>query len=124
MPDRLKKIKLRAERRKKRSKKRLFGTPERPRLVVYKSSRQIYGQFVDDSSQKTITGVSSLCPALRKTFQPGMRKSEIAKMVGAQLARIAKERGIKGVIFDRNGNAYHGRVKALAEAVREGGLQF
>ena len=124
MPDRLKKIKLRAERRKKRSKRGLYGTPERPRLVVYKSLRQIYGQFADDASQKTITGVSSLCPALRESFQPGMRKLEIAKVVGAHLARMAKERGIESVIFDRNGNAYGGRVKALAEAAREGGLQF
>lgn len=124
MPDRLKKIKLRAERRKKRSKRGLYGTPERPRLVVYKSLRQIYGQFADDASQKTITGVSSLCPALRESFQPGMRKLEIAKIVGAHLARMARERGIESVIFDRNGNAYRGRVKALAEAAREGGLQF
>ncbi|KPJ50187.1 MAG: hypothetical protein AMJ41_01795 [candidate division Zixibacteria bacterium DG_27] len=124
MPDRLKKIKLRAQRRKKRSKKRLFGTAERPRLVVYKSLRQTYGQFVDDASQKTITGVSSLNPALREGLKPGMRKLEIAKVVGAYLAQIAKERGIERVVFDRNGNAYRGRVKALAEAARGGGLQF
>lgn len=124
MSGRLEKIRLRTERRKKRSKGKLFGTPERPRLVVYKSLRQIYGQLVDDSSQKTITGVSSLNPALRERFEPGLKRGAIAKIVGAHLAQIAKERGIQRVVFDRNGNAYQGRVKALAEAAREAGLQF
>lgn len=124
MADRLKKIRLRTERRKKRSKRKLFGTPERPRLVVYKSLRQIYGQLVDDGAQRTIAGISSLNPAFRQALKPGTRRVEIAKAVGARLALVAKERGIEKVVFDRNGYPYHGRVKALAEAAREGGLRF
>lgn len=124
MTDRLSKIKLRAQRRKRRSKKRLFGTPQRPRLVVYKSLRQIYGQLVDDSEQRTITGISSLNRGVRAGLKPGMRKLEVARAVGGELARVAKERGIERVIFDRNGHPYQGRVKALAEAAREAGLRF
>ena len=114
----------RSERRRKRVRKNVLGTPEKPRLCVYKSSRQIYAQLVNDRSDRTITGVSSLTPAVKTQIKPEDSKSVVSKKVGIYLATKAKELGITSVVFDRNRYPYHGRVKSLAEGAREGGMGF
>ncbi|MFQ3574857.1 MAG: 50S ribosomal protein L18 [Cytophagales bacterium] len=103
---------------KKRIRSRVFGTPERPRLSVFRSNEEIYAQVIDDLSGTTIVSASSL-----KLKVEG-DKSKIATEVGKTLAKVAKEKGVEKVVFDRNGYLYHGRVKALADGAREGGLQF
>jgi large subunit ribosomal protein L18 len=108
------------ERRHKRVRKRLFGTAERPRLVVYRSNRGIEAQLVDDVEGKTLAAASWL--QLKKGFKGS--KAEQAAEVGKLLAQNAKAAEIRGVVFDRGGYLFHGRVKALAEAAREGGLTF
>lgn len=110
--------------KKMRRKKRMFGTSERPRLVVFRSLRYIYGQIVDDSQQKTILSVSNLTKEVKAELKDAKTKAEQSKIIGKILAEKAKEKNINKVIFDRNGYAYHGRVKALAEGAREGGLEF
>ena len=110
-------------RRKKHIRKVVHGTPERPRLVVYRSLRQVYAQLVDDVSGRTITGVSSLSPDLKDTLV-NKKPAEICTLVGEACARKAMAINIKQVVFDRNGFPYHGRVKAIAEGARKGGLQF
>lgn len=114
----------RYRRRRLRIKKRIKGTSKRPRLTVYKSLRQIYAQLVDDFSQETITGVSSLTEEVKTSFSPKENRISMAKKVGIYLAKKAQEKGIKKVVFDRNIYPYHGRIKALAEGAREGGLEF
>lgn len=111
-------------REKKRRKKRIYGSSERPRLVVFRSLKNIYGQIVDDYSQKTILGASSLSEQIRDEVQKSKSKQDASKLVGKLIAQKAKDHKIKQVIFDRNGYAYHGRVKSLAEGAREGGLEF
>jgi large subunit ribosomal protein L18 len=108
----------------KRRKKRIYGSSERPRLVVFRSLNNIYGQIVDDYSQKTILGASSLSEQIRSEVTKSKSKQDISKLVGKLIAQKAKDHKIKQVIFDRNGYAYHGRVKSLAEGAREGGLEF
>ena len=107
--------------RKLRSRGKMFGTAERPRLSVFKSLRHIYVQIVDDQSQKSITGVSTLTPDLAGEK---ISKLDKATKVGELLAAKAKDKGIETVIFDRTGYLYHGRIKALAEGARKGGLKF
>ncbi len=114
----------RSERRRKRVRKNVRGTSERPRLCVYKSLKQIYAQLVDDRDGRIITGVSSLTPAVKAQIKPEDSKSAVSKKVGVYLATKAKERGIASVVFDRNRYPYHGRVKSLAEGAREGGMGF
>ncbi len=109
--------------RKRRVRKKIYGTPERPRLTVYKSLRHIYAQIIDDSKGYTLVSASTLTPDLRSEIS-GLKKVEQAKKVGALIAKKAIEKGIKQVVFDRNGYIYHGRVSALAEGAREGGLDF
>ncbi len=111
------------ERRKRRVRKRVFGTPERPRLNVFRSKSHIYAQIIDDLKGHTIVSASSLDPALRASLKSG-GTIEAAKAVGKLLAERAKAAKIHAVVFDRGGRLYHGRIKALAEASREGGLQF
>jgi len=106
---------------KKRIRKIVQGTPDRPRMTVFRSSKEIYVQLIDDLSGKTLVAASSLEKGL--VAQKGT-KTEIAKMVGKVVAEKAREAGIQEVVFDRNGYLYHGRVKSLAEAAREGGLKF
>lgn len=120
--ERLKKIRL--ARRRKRVRKKIFGTSERPRLCVYKSLRQIYAQLVDDGPGRTLTAVSSLTPEVRSQIKPEDAKSVVSKKVGLLLAQKAKEVGITLVVFDRSRYPYHGRIKSLAEGAREGGLGF
>ncbi len=118
----VRKVKTRI-RRKKHIHKVVTGTSQRPRLVIYRSVRQIYAQLVDDETRRTITGVSSLSAELRESVAT-MNPSDTGKAVGEAIARKALEKNIQQVVFDRNGFPYHGRVKALAEGARKGGLQF
>jgi large subunit ribosomal protein L18 len=106
-------------RRHKRVRKHLVGTAERPRLVVFRSNRGIAAQLVDDGAGRTLAAASSLNVRDAKGT-----KSDQAAAVGKLLAENAKKAGVKGIVFDRGGYLYHGRVKALAEAAREGGLEF
>lgn len=115
----------RAERRRKihlRTRDRVLGTSERPRLCVFRSLKHTYAQLVDDVQHRTITSVST--QRLGGKRLPNGSNVAAAKDVGKGLAEKAKELGIKSVVFDRNGLIYHGRVKALAEAAREAGLKF
>lgn len=106
--------------RSRRVRARVKGTSERPRLLVFKSSKHIYAQLVDDTSRKTLTGVSSLKGGLNISGN----QTEKAKAVGKAIAEKAKDLGFESIVFDRSGYLYHGRVKALAEAAREAGLKF
>src|SRR3954470_20012118 len=108
-------------RRQVRGRKKVAGTAQRPRLVVTRSSRHITAQVVDDSVGKTLVHASSMESTLRS--QSG-DKTDKAKLVGGLVAERAKAAGIEGVVFDRAGNQYHGRVAALADGAREGGLKF
>jgi large subunit ribosomal protein L18 len=110
-------------RRHRRLRKKVFGTPERPRLAVFRSLKHIYAQVIDDSQGRTLAAASDLEPALRAQ-RDGKTKTAMAALVGELVARRALERGIAQVVFDRGGFKYHGRVKALAEAARQAGLQF
>jgi large subunit ribosomal protein L18 len=108
------------ERRHRRIRGKVAGTAERPRLAVFRSNKGIFAQLVDDESGKTIAGASWL--GLSKSFKGS--KTEQAEAVGKAVAEAAKKAGIEAVVFDRGGYLYHGRVKALADGAREGGLQF
>ena len=118
------KKKIARMRTKKHIRKKMSGTSERPRLVVFRSSRNIYAQLVDDTNQKTITGVSSLTKDIKSEISETGLKTEVAKIVGKKIAAKAQEMKLKSVVFDRNGYLYHGRIKAVAEGAREGGLKF
>jgi large subunit ribosomal protein L18 len=107
---------------KMRVRKDVYGTKDQPRLSVFRSNKQIYVQFIDDAEGKTLLAVSSTMKEIAD--KAGITKIEQAKMVGKLAAEKSKENGITSVVFDRNGYLYHGRVKALAEAAREGGLKF
>jgi large subunit ribosomal protein L18 len=106
-----------------RIRHRVRGAAERPRLAVYKSARHIYAQVIDDGSGNTLAHASSLDPGLRKAGPKGASR-DAAGRVGTLVAERAKQAGITRVVFDRGGYRYHGRVKALAEAARQGGLEF
>lgn len=110
-------------RRHRRIRKKLVGTTERPRLVVFRSQRHIYAQIIDDFAGRTLVSASSLDKELRKKIKDGSDAKEAAE-VGRLLAERARVKQIQKVAFDRGGNVYHGRVKALAEAAREKGLNF
>ena len=116
-------IQLRRNKVKARIRGRVSGTPERPRLTIYKSLKRIYVQAVDDTQGITLAAASSLEKDLRSSLKNGAN-IEAAKAVGASIAARLKEKGITAVVFDRNGYVYHGRVKALADSAREAGLQF
>ena len=110
-------------RRHRRVRKTVFGTSERPRLSVFRSLEHIYAQIIDDTVGNTLISASTLDKEVRGRCE-GMKKSEKAKVVGKLLAERALARGVTRVVFDRGGYKYHGRVKALAEAAREAGLDF
>ena len=110
-------------RRHARVRHDVAGTPERPRLAVFRSLSHIYAQVIDDAAGHTLASACDLDEEVRKGVT-GKKKSEVATLVGTALAKRAKEKGIKLVVFDRGGFQYHGRVKALAEAARKGGLTF
>ena len=111
------------ERRKHSIRKKVNGTAERPRLTVFRSSKHIYAQVVNDEAQQTIATASTLDEAIIPQLA-GLKKSERAKKIGAAIAEKLKAKGIDKVVFDRNGYIYHGRVMALADAAREAGLKF
>lgn len=110
-------------RRHARIRKRVSGTPERPRLAVFRSLSHIYAQVIDDVSRTTLVAASDMEPAL-KSKAAGKKKSDVATLVGELVAERAKDKGVTKVVFDRGGYPFHGRIKALAEAARSGGLEF
>lgn len=112
-----KKLRLR---RKARGRKKISGTSERPRLSVFRSAKHIYAQIVDDIKGITIVSASSF----EKGSEHKRASVEVCSEVGKRLAQRCKEKNISEIVFDRNGNRYHGRVKAVADGAREGGLQF
>lgn len=110
-------------RRKLRVRKKIKGTPDRPRLTVYRSARHVYAQIIDDNGQTTLVAASSKAKALQKEVA-GVKKIDAAKKVGQLIGELAIEKGITTVVFDRSGYLYHGRVKSLAEGARAAGLVF
>jgi len=110
-------------RRRARVRDRVRGTAERPRLSVFRSDRHIYVQIIADSAGQTLLSVSTLSPELRSELKK-TADVKAAKQVGLLAARRCKEKGITRIVFDRNGFLYHGRVRAVAEGAREGGLEF
>ena len=110
------------QRRKIRIRKKIFGTGERPRLVVYRSNMHMYAQVVDDHVGTTLVSTSTL--TLSRTQENVRCNKAGAELVGKEIARLAKEKSISKVVFDRNGYLFHGRVKAVADGAREGGLEF
>jgi large subunit ribosomal protein L18 len=111
------------ERRHLRSRRRLEGTPERPRLSVYRSLKHIYAQVIDDVSGRTLVAASTQSEPVKGALKSTGNRAAAAK-VGELIAAKAKEAGIKAVCFDRGGRKYHGRIRALAEAARKAGLKF
>ena len=111
------------DKRKARIRKKVSGTPERPRLTVYKSLKHMYAQIVDDTTGKTLVSASTGAKALKGELAED-DKTAAAKKVGAAVAKAALEKGVTQVVFDRNGFDYHGRVAAVAQAAREAGLKF
>lgn len=109
--------------RAKKIRKKVFGTPERPRLRVFRSDKHIYAQVIDDTTGHTLAAASTLTPALRDEIK-GKKKIEKAFAVGEFLGKLCLEKGIKKVVFDRGGFKYHGRIKALADGARKSGLEF
>lgn len=109
--------------RHERVRKDVFGTPERPRLCVFRSSKNIYAQLIDDVNGKTLCSASSLDSGIKAQAAYGGNK-DAAKLVGKAVGEAAKNAGIKEVAFDRGGYLYHGRVKELADGAREAGLEF
>jgi large subunit ribosomal protein L18 len=123
------KIKTTKDRRKRislRQRKRINGTPERPRLRVFRSVSHIYAQVIDDLSGTTVAAAASTEPSLKTVFASPIRGGNIAgaKALGKTIAERLKEKGINRVVFDRGGYLYHGRIKAVADAAREAGLEF
>lgn len=114
------------KRRAARVRKKIVGTAERPRLSVRRSLKHISAQLVDDTTGRSIVQLSSTAKAVQEKVagSDSTRKSDVSRVVGAILAEKAKEHGVESVVFDRKGYPYHGRVKALAEGAREGGLVF
>lgn len=106
---------------KRRVRKNIFGTTAKPRLSVYRSNKEIYAQLIDDNAGKTLAFASS---REKEVAAEKGTKTEISAIVGKRLAEKAKAAGIETVVFDRNGFIYHGRIKALADGAREGGLKF
>jgi large subunit ribosomal protein L18 len=109
--------------RQKRVRKKVLGTDARPRICVFRSKKHIYAQIISDDQGKTLAAASTLSADLAETSRKG-KGLAAAKQVGLALAKICKEKNITAVVFDRNGFLFHGRVKALADGVHEGGLEF
>ena len=119
-------VKSRAEARKRRQarvRRKVVGTSERPRLCVFRSSKHIYAQIIEDASGSSLVSASTQCKSVSEDIDYTGNISA-ATAVGAAIAKLALEKDIKEVVFDRNGFVYHGRVKALADAAREAGLEF
>ena len=116
-------VQVRRQRRQKHVRKRLAGTPERPRLAVFRSSKHIYAQVINDATGTTLAAASTLDPEIRSQHAYGGNKAAAA-VVGRVVAERARQAGIDKICFDRRSYKYHGRVQALADAAREAGLQF
>jgi len=114
----------RALRRRRRVRGKLSGTAARPRLTVARSLNHVYAQLIDDENGVTMFGLSSNSKSMKAEIKDDMSKIDVAKLVGKNVASAAKEKGVEIVVFDRNQYRYHGRVKALADGAREGGLKF
>ncbi len=112
------------KRRQGRVRKKVRGSSERPRLCIFRSLKNIYAQIIDDEMSKTLVDVSSLSKEIRGQIKGKGGNKEGAAIVGEYIAKKAIDKGIKSVVFDRNGFLYHGRVKILAEAARDSGLEF
>ncbi len=119
-----KETKQRRDKIKASIRKKILGTAERPRLTVYRSLGNIYGQIIDDATGKTLVAASSASKDVKDEMASAKSKKDKSVVVGKFLAKKALEKNIKNVVFDRNGYLYHGRVKALADGAREGGLKF
>jgi large subunit ribosomal protein L18 len=111
------------QRRHLRIRRTIRGDADRPRLSVFRSLVHIYAQVIDDQRQRTVAAASSLDPEIRAEAAKA-KKAEAGRLVGRLVAQRAKEKGVRRVVFDRGGYLYHGRVKALADGAREGGLEF
>ena len=111
-------------RKRARVRKKIVGTSNRPRFTVFRSTRHIYAQIIDDSQGKTIVSASSLSKALKDEIKAAATERDICKLVGKAAAKLALEKNITEVVFDRNGYLYHCRVKTVADAAREAGLKF
>ena len=116
-------VQTRRLRRQRHVRKRLFGTPERPRLAVFRSSKHIYAQVINDQTATTLVSASTLDPEIKAQFKYGGNKAA-ATVVGRIVAERARKAGIDKICFDRRSYKYHGRVEALAQAAREAGLKF
>ncbi len=115
---------VRRQRAHRRVRARVVGSGERPRLSVFKSSRYIYAQVINDASGETVAQASSMEPDLQGRIAGGKDSREAAKLVGETVAERAREKGVERVVFDRGGYIYHGRVKAVADGARSKGLEF
>ena len=111
------------EKRKASIRKRISGSAERPRLTVFRSAKHMYAQIIDDSTKQTLASTSTLAADVREGLG-GLKKKDRAKKIGMTIAKLAIAKGISQVVFDRNGFIYHGRISALADGAREGGLKF
>jgi large subunit ribosomal protein L18 len=123
------KIRTKTDRRERirlRQRKRIHGTAERPRLTVFRSVSHIYAQVIDDFSGRTVAAAASTEPALKTVFSGAVRGGNQAgaEAIGKVIAERLREKGITGIVFDRGGNLYHGRVRAVADAARKAGLEF
>src|SRR3990172_1691281 len=112
------------QKKKASIRKKIQGTSERPRLTIYRSAKHIYAQIIDDTTGKTLVSASTLSKDLREDVKNVKSSVEICKLVGKHAAKRALEKKIQQVVYDRNGYLYHGRVKAVADGAREGGLKF
>ena len=121
---RIKKKQLNLRKRKTRIRSRIYGTERVPRLVVFRSLKHIYAQVINDAEGTTLAAASTLSPELRDVLPAEGKKVSAAEQVGGLIAAKAKDHNIESVVFDRGGNLYHGRIAALAEAARKGGLKF
>jgi large subunit ribosomal protein L18 len=124
MADKNKLKQVRLQRRKWSVRKSVFGSPERPRLSIFRSDKHIYAQIIDDHAGLTLASASSTVDDVRGSDLKNGGNIAAAKKVGLAIATKAKEKGITAICFDRGGRRYHGRIKALADAAREGGLKF
>ncbi len=121
--DRIKNKSIAQNKRRRRIRKKIVGTSQTPRLSVFRSLKHIYAQIIDDGKGITLVAASTQSPELKESLPTGGNLNA-AWQVGGLIARKAKESQVESVVFDRGGNLYHGRIKALAEAAREGGLKF
>jgi len=112
------------QRAKMKIRKKISGTTQRPRLTIYRSLNHIYAQLVDDSTGKTLTSASTLSKEIKSELDSAKSKIDKSKVVGTLIAKKAAEKNVSDVVFDRSGYRYHGRVKAIADGAREGGLIF